>query len=57
MEEIFGNEGIKQRRPVESKYQNPDAPEQQWSGRGRKPAWVVAYLEKGKNLEDLRVEK
>lgn len=26
-----------------------------WSGRGRKPLWVINYLESGGNLEDLRI--
>ena len=35
------------------KYANPADPEQTWTGRGRKPNWVVAALESGKSLEDL----
>ena len=26
------------------KYRNPENPEQTWSGRGKRPAWVVDYL-------------
>ncbi|MBV7396255.1 H-NS family nucleoid-associated regulatory protein [Mameliella sediminis] len=37
------------------KYANPSAPEQTWTGRGRKPNWVIAALEDGKSLEDLAI--
>ena len=35
------------------KYANPADPDQTWTGRGRKPNWVVAALEEGKSMEDL----
>jgi DNA-binding protein H-NS len=35
------------------KYANPADPDQTWTGRGRKPNWVVAALEEGKTMEDL----
>ena len=38
------------------KYQNPLAPKETWSGRGRQPAWVVNLVKSGKTLEDLQVE-
>lgn len=37
------------------KYQNPEQPDQTWTGRGRKPTWFVEALEHGKTLEDLQV--
>lgn len=43
------------RKPVEPKYQNPNNPSQQWSGRGRKPVWVEEMLTQGKSLEDLAI--
>lgn len=36
------------------KYRHPDDPAQQWSGRGRQPAWVKAWLAAGKSLEDIK---
>lgn len=36
------------------KYTNPSNPDQTWSGRGRRPAWVNEALEAGKSLDDLR---
>ena len=38
------------------KYQNPQAPKETWSGRGRKPAWVANLVKSGKSLEDLQIE-
>lgn len=39
---------------VAAKYRNPDDPAQQWTGRGRQPAWVKAWIESGKSLEDIK---
>ncbi|NNG23843.1 H-NS histone family protein [Telluria aromaticivorans] len=36
------------------KYRNPEDPNQQWSGRGRQPAWVKAWVASGKPLEDAK---
>ena len=47
-----------QRRPypqVLPKYRNPEQPAETWSGRGKKPAWVVGQLSSGKKLEDLAI--
>jgi len=38
------------------KYCNPLAPSQKWSGRGRRPKWVIAALEAGQKLDDLKIE-
>lgn len=42
-----------QRAPA--KYRHPDDSTQQWSGRGRQPAWVKAWISSGKNLEETKV--
>lgn len=36
-------------------YCNPNNPEQTWSGRGRKPLWVLAALGQGKSLGELMI--
>jgi DNA-binding protein H-NS len=36
------------------KYRNPSDSTQQWSGRGRQPAWVKAWIASGKNLEEAK---
>jgi DNA-binding protein H-NS len=40
-------------RKVDPKYANPKDNAQTWTGRGRKPLWVAAYLKKGGKIEDL----
>nr|VFJ45286.1 MAG: DNA-binding protein H-NS [Candidatus Kentron sp. FW]VFJ47714.1 MAG: DNA-binding protein H-NS [Candidatus Kentron sp. FW] len=61
MAEIFGGneftKGLKYRSPVVPKYCNPDNPEQKWSGRGRKPSWVIALLDRGFSLNELLIGK
>lgn len=36
-------------------YQDPENHENAWSGRGRKPLWVLAALKQGKSLDDLLI--
>jgi DNA-binding protein H-NS len=45
-----------ERQEKKPKYQNPDNPDESWSGRGRKPAWVEAWLESGKDLKELEAK-
>jgi len=40
---------------VAIKYKNPKDPNQTWTGRGRKPNWLVAELEAGKSLEKFAI--
>jgi DNA-binding protein H-NS len=49
--------GTKTRKPgsVAPKYANPQDPTMTWTGRGRKPRWVIENLEQGKSLEDMTV--
>ncbi|EPX85532.1 H-NS family nucleoid-associated regulatory protein [Salipiger mucosus] len=37
------------------KYANPTDPAQTWTGRGRKPNWVINALDSGKSLDDLKI--
>jgi DNA-binding protein H-NS len=39
---------------VAVKYRNPADPTKQWSGRGRQPAWVKAWIASGKNIEEAK---
>jgi DNA-binding protein H-NS len=39
---------------VAVKYRNPADPTQQWSGLGRQPAWVKAWIASGKNIEEAK---
>lgn len=48
---------VKGRRPAAAKFAHPTDPELTWSGRGRKPVWVVQALAEGKTLDDLLISK
>lgn len=37
------------------KYQNPENSKQTWSGKGRKPSWVVAHLADGGEMAELEI--
>jgi DNA-binding protein H-NS len=37
------------------KYHNPADPSQTWTGRGRKPAWIISGLDAGKQLADFAI--
>jgi DNA-binding protein H-NS len=41
---------------VSPRYRNPDTSET-WSGRGKQPRWLVAAMEAGRSLDDLRINK
>jgi len=38
-----------------AKYANPENPADTWTGRGRKPNWLVAKLNKGSKLQDFAI--
>jgi DNA-binding protein H-NS len=40
---------------VAVQFQNPDNSMQQWTGRGRQPLWVKAWLAEGKSIDLLKV--
>lgn len=44
------------RKPVDAKYRHPDDASLSWTGRGRKPLWVVTWLDSGRNLDDLLIK-
>ena len=49
---------VQEDKPRQSggKYRNPDNPLQVWSGRGKKPNWVIQYLAEPANLlQDLLI--
>ena len=50
--ELFGGRG---RKGSVVKYANPDNRSETWTGRGRKPNWLVAKLKKGANLADFAI--
>ena len=44
LHEVFGGRG--KGKSVASKYANPDDSSQTWTGRGRRPLWLVAKMRK-----------
>ena len=60
VQELFGGRGkggraAKAANGGAAKYQNPDNRSETWAGRGRKPNWLVAKLNKGAKIEDFAV--
>ena len=47
-------ESTKQRRHA-AKYRDPEAPDHTWSGKGKRPAWLVEALDSGRQLEEFLV--
>lgn len=47
--------GSRVRTALPSKYRHPKHRGLTWSGRGRRPAWLLTYIGQGGALEDLRI--
>lgn len=43
------------RKSVEPRYRNINNTVETWTGRGKKPRWLVAEMEKGAKLEDFLI--
>lgn len=43
------------KKKSQAKYKNPQNPSESWSGRGKKPNWVIEFLNSGGKLENLVV--
>lgn len=43
------------RKPVAPRYRNPENPTETWTGRGKKPRWLVAQLGKGADINDFTI--
>lgn len=54
IEEILkAGESLEKKRNI--KYRNTENNEETWTGRGRKPTWLVEALEAGRDIEDFAV--
>ena len=54
IEEILkAGETLEKKRSI--KYRNGDNNEETWTGRGRKPTWLVEALAAGRDLEDFAI--
>jgi DNA-binding protein H-NS len=57
LEDLMGDAPAKQSKPKASpKYAHPENSELTWTGRGRKPAWIIEHLKAGKSLDDLLIK-
>jgi DNA-binding protein H-NS len=55
IEQLVGQAVAGARKPATPKYANPADRTQTWTGRGRKPRWVIEALDAGKSLDDLAI--
>ena len=53
--ELFGAKRGGKRSSAAIKYRNPKDASQTWTGRGRKPNWLVDAVKKGAKLESLSI--
>ncbi|MDN5802287.1 MAG: H-NS histone family protein, partial [Psychrobacter sp.] len=54
IEEVLqAGEKLEKKRNI--KYRNTDNDEETWTGRGRKPTWLVEALAAGRSLEDFAI--
>jgi DNA-binding protein H-NS len=44
-------------RKLSPTHRNPNNPTETWTGRGRKPRWLVAALDAGKTVEQYRIAR
>lgn len=57
IEEIFPTTGSSAKRSIKGavKYRDPADPSRTWSGRGRKPGWLVEAEAAGRSLQEFAV--
>ena len=56
MSDLFGGKKVGKKGSVgAAKFRNPKDSSQTWTGRGRKPNWLVDALKKGVKLESLAI--
>jgi DNA-binding protein H-NS len=56
VDQLLNGKPSKAVKKVAVQYRNPKNVAEQWTGRGRKPRWVVEAIEGGAKLEDLKTE-
>ena len=56
LEDLVSDKSTKPKKPVPPKYQHPENPSLTWSGRGRKPKFVLEHLDNGGSLDDLLIK-
>lgn len=43
------------RKPVATRYRNPDNADETWTGRGKQPRWLAAKIAAGAKIEDFLI--
>ena len=56
VDQLLNGKSEKAVKKVAAQYQNPENAAEQWTGRGRKPRWIVEAIEGGAKLEDLKTK-
>ncbi|WP_420859981.1 H-NS family nucleoid-associated regulatory protein [Marivivens marinus] len=57
LEDLMGDGPTKKSKSKAApKYAHRENPALSWTGRGRKPAWVIEHLESGKSLDELLIK-
>ena len=55
LKSLSGNIAVGKRGSVAPKYRDPKDSENTWTGRGRKPKWVEAFLNSGGQLQQIAI--
>ncbi|MBY6059723.1 H-NS family nucleoid-associated regulatory protein [Leisingera daeponensis] len=55
LEEVWSKIGNRPKPKSPPKYRNPENPSQTWTGRGRKPQWIVEAIRNGRDISELEV--
>lgn len=55
LDEVVGGKAKGRKSKAPAKYRNPENPDQDWSGRGRQPAWFKSALAAGKKPESMEI--
>ncbi|MEY3974056.1 MAG: trans-acting regulatory protein [Pseudomonadota bacterium] len=55
MEELVSSKSTTKRGKVAIKYRHPDDANLTWTGRGKRPRWVDAWLKSGQSIEQLAI--
>ena len=56
VEEVLGARGNKVKKTRgKPKFRNPADPEQTWTGKGKRPAWLKEAIQRGISLEDMEI--
>lgn len=55
LEDLTSGGGKRKAKASPAKYRHPENPTLTWTGRGRRPNWITAALEEGRELEDMKV--